>query len=103
MIIWKVTKDPFLAMYLLILADFIGYIPTIIKTYNYPHTEDWKFYLSDVFASGFNLLATQEFIFSKIAFTFYIFFINIFGTSLVLLRRKILDSKNSGRLSGWYD
>src|SRR5665811_1165536 len=47
---WQLTKDPLIALYFAIAADFTGIVPTLIKTYHFPHTEVWIFYFLDVCA-----------------------------------------------------
>jgi len=56
---WQTTKNPSLALYASILSDFTGMIPALIKTYKYPKTEVWSFFLLDVFAAAFSLMAIK--------------------------------------------
>ena len=58
-IFWQITKNPAIALYFAIGADFIGMIPAIIKTYHFPETEIWSFFALDVFAAIFSLLALK--------------------------------------------
>ena len=94
-VIWKVTDNPTLALYMSLLADFIGILPTLIKSYKSPETEDPKFYFSDVLAGLFSILALKTFAFSELVFPAYIFFINLLCVVLILLgRRSNLKNKN---------
>ena len=43
---WQITKNPTLALYYAVAADFTGFVPTLIKTYRLPKTEVWTFYFS---------------------------------------------------------
>ena len=70
-----------------ILADFIGFLPTLVKCYVKPYTEDWKFYTSDIIAGGLNLLSVSSFLLKDFAFPLYIFLINVIPTSLILFGR----------------
>jgi hypothetical protein len=90
LIIWKLTNDPVLALFLSILTDLIGFIPTAEKTWRLPHTEEWKFYFSDVLASTFSLLSLSNFSLGNVAFPIYIFILNLSGVVLILGRRKAL-------------
>lgn len=81
---WQVTKSPLMALYFTIAADFTGIIPTLIKTYRFPHTEVWTFYTLDVIAASFNLLATKEFIVSQYLYPFYIILINLVVVLLII-------------------
>jgi len=85
--VWKTTSNPTLALYMSILADFIGFTPTLVKCYVKPYTEDWKFYTSDIIAGGLNLLSVSTFLLKDFAFPLYIFLINVVPTALILFGR----------------
>ena len=85
--VWKTTANPTLALYMSILADFIGFLPTLVKCYVKPYTEDWKFYTSDIIAGGLNLLSVSSFLLKDFAFPLYIFLINVIPTALILFGR----------------
>jgi len=43
---WQLTGDPFVALLFAILADFVGFVPALVKTYHQPNTEGpWFYYL----------------------------------------------------------
>lgn len=87
-VIWKTTNNPILALYLSILADFIGFLPTITKSFYYPRTEDPKFYASDMLAGGLNILALKVYNIQNLAFPGYIFLLNTLCFILILIGRK---------------
>ena len=70
--LWISTDNPVLALYAQIAADFIGMIPTFIKTYHFPHTEYWLFSAIDSFAAILNILDNKIFNFNAIIFPLYI-------------------------------
>ena len=76
-ILWQITKDAAVAFYFAIAADFIGMIPALVKTYRFPHTEIWLFYLLDVFAAGFSLLAVRIWTVEQYTYPAYIIFANL--------------------------
>lgn len=82
--LWKVTKNPIIALYFAISADFIGMIPTLIKTYRFPKTEVWTFYLMDVCAAGFSLLALSKWTIGEYSYPVYIMLINSLMVLLVI-------------------
>ena len=91
-ILWQTTKNPSLALYASILADFIGMIPALIKTYNFPKTEVWTFYALDVCAALFSLFAIKSFtVFTvqQFAYPLYITCINFLMVVLIVRDRKI--------------
>lgn len=83
-ILWQVTKNPVIALYFAIGADFTGMIPALIKTYKFPHTEIWSFFLLDVFAAGFSLLAVRVWTVEQYAYPIYIMLINLFMVILIV-------------------
>ena len=42
-VLWQVTKQPVLALYFAIAADFTGGVPMFIKTWREPETEIWSY------------------------------------------------------------
>lgn len=90
---WQLTKNPTIALYFAIGADFTGIVPTLIKTYHFPHTEVWTFYFLDVCAGIFNLLATDKFTVNQFFYPLYIIVINL---TIVLLIKKNIFNKTSG-------
>ena len=88
---WQTTKNPILALYLGIMADFIGSVPTIIKSYRLPRTENWSFYGIDALAGMFNLLALTNWNLQDFAYPAYLVFINGL-IALLILRGKHIKS-----------
>lgn len=92
---WQFTKNPLTALYFAIGADFIGVVPTLIKTYHFPHTEVWTFYFLDVCAGIFNLLATEKFILNQYLYPLYIIIINLTVVFLIIKPRLTTWNKKS--------
>jgi len=76
-----------------IVTDFIGFTPTLVKTWEYPDTEEWKFYMSDVIASFFSLLSISRYGFEVLIFPIYIFLINIVSVVMILGRKWYLKRR----------
>lgn len=93
LIIWKTTSNALLGLLMSMVTDFIGFVPTIIKTWKWPETEEWKFYMSDVLSSTFSILSITYYSLSTLAFPAYILFINALGVVLILGRRYALRPK----------
>jgi hypothetical protein len=76
-IAWQATDSPNIAFTFALLADLIVALPTIIKTYQFPETENWKAY--GVSAIGFLLavLAVPEWTYDNGAFVVYLFLLNL--------------------------
>jgi hypothetical protein len=89
LLVWKVTDNPTLGLYASILTDFIGFSPTLVKSYKEPYTESYLFYGCDLIASFFNLLALKSYLMMDLAFPLYIFIVNSSVTLIILLRRRL--------------
>lgn len=87
-ILWQTTKDPAIALYASIGADFTGMIPALIKTYKWPHTEIWTFYVLDVFAGLFSMMAVKQWTPQEYMYPLYITGINLV-MALLILRPKL--------------
>jgi hypothetical protein len=88
LILWQTSHNPMLGLIMSIVTDLIAFTPTIIKMWQLPNTEEWRFYLSDLVASTFSLLSLTVYSFSTIVFPAYIFFFNLIGVSVILFRRR---------------
>lgn len=84
---WQTTDNPAMAVYFSVLADFIGMLPTIIKTYHLPKTELWYFFAIDTLAGICNLLAMKEYTIQAVIFPLYIVCINGAIAILAIRRR----------------
>jgi len=73
LIIWKTTNNPTLGLIMSIVTDLMSFLPSLIKTWKYPETEEWKFYMSDTLASFFSILSIKLYSLANLAFPIYIF------------------------------
>lgn len=92
-ILWQTTSDPTIALYAAIVADATGMVPALIKTYHLPKTEIWTFYLLDVFAAGFNLLAITAWTVQEVSYPVYIMLINALMVFLIVRPTKTCRSE----------
>lgn len=90
--LWYLTKVGNIAISLSIVADALAYIPTMVKAYKAPETEDYKIYLFGSISGLLTLLTIKNWTFAAYGFPLYIFFINI---PLVLLIRFKLGKRLS--------
>lgn len=85
-IIWQLTNLAMVAIVLSILADFFASIPTVVKAYRHPLTEDYKVYLGGIFGSVITLLALRYWSFQYYGFPIYIIFICVLLVFLIAVR-----------------
>lgn len=90
LILWLITKVGNIAILFCILADGLGAVPTIIKSYKEPETEsDWVYSLG-IFNSVIGLLVIKVWNFQHWGFPLYLLFL---GVTLTLLIRFKLGKK----------
>ncbi|NMB91694.1 hypothetical protein GYA37_02495 [candidate division WWE3 bacterium] len=93
--IWKTTNNPVLGLTMSIITDLTAFLPTLVKTWKFPETEEWKFYMSDVVASTFNILSIKHYTYGSLVFPFYILLINTTSVVMINLRKKALNKSNN--------
>ncbi|NMB70226.1 hypothetical protein GYA27_03445, partial [candidate division WWE3 bacterium] len=90
--LWKFTNNPVIGLFSSITADFIGFVPTVIKSYKYPETETWQFFFLGACSSAFNMLATKRWYLTDYVYPLYIIIINSVVVVLIL-RGKLYKNK----------
>lgn len=88
---WQKTRDPLLGLYFGIAADFMGTIPTIIKTWWFPKSEEPTFYLLDATAGLCNLLALVSWTVGDFSYPLYLFLINALVALLIFRKPTIKE------------
>ncbi len=83
-ILWQVTKNPVVALYFAVLADFTGFVPTLIKTYKLPSTEHYLFFLMDTFAGLFSIMAIKTWVPEQFLYPMYIFLLNLVEVFIII-------------------
>ena len=86
--LWYVTKEPAIALFLIILTDFFGAHLTIVKSWRDPASENWVGWAICGVGGILGTLAVGEFNFILLVFPFYIFLINSSMALIILLRRR---------------
>lgn len=72
LVLWLVTGSGFIAILFSILADLIAGIPTLVKAYKSPETENYSVFLFGSISAIITLLAIDKYEFSYYAFPAYI-------------------------------
>ncbi len=87
---WQTTNNPAYGLYFAVVADFIGMVPTLIKTYRFPETENWAFYGIDAVAAAGNILALNSWEIASFAYPLYLLVINAAVAMLALRNRDLI-------------
>jgi len=90
-VVWILTSNPTLALAMSLVTDMIAFIPTVIKTYKKPFTENWAFYGTDIIASTFSILSLTRFTFGDLSYPIYIWILNFGMTILIIYRQKVVN------------
>lgn len=85
---WQIAGDPLIALVFAIIADFIGFIPTFVKTYRDPTSEGPGFYYIETLAVTLNIILIGAWS-QDLLFPGYILLSNLIVLSLIF-RSKFL-------------
>ena len=75
-ILWAITDNPNLALLFSLGADILASVPTLIKSYRYPHSESWVAYAVSAFGFGIGFMSVQTYTIQSTAFVAYVFLLN---------------------------
>jgi hypothetical protein len=89
LLLWYITNEPAVALFLIILTDFIGANLTITKAWRDPKSENWVGWAMCGVGGLLGTLAVGEFNFILMIFPAYICFINSLVAGIVLWRGRI--------------
>ncbi|MBU2103851.1 hypothetical protein KKD81_01660 [Patescibacteria group bacterium] len=87
LILWAVTNQPAVAILFAILSDGIAAVPTVIKAWKHPETENAGPFLSGLFTASTAFTAISALRFTEIAFPIYLIGINCILVFSILRRR----------------
>lgn len=87
LVAWLGFDEGFLATLFAILVDLIAFVPTYVKSWNFPDSENLAPYLSGIFNSLLSLLTITTFTFLTYGFAFY-FLLGCVVEILIVLYRK---------------
>lgn len=91
LLLWWVTKVGNIAIVFAILADLLAGLPTIIKSYKAPETENYLIYFADAISAALTLLTIKTWNFATYGFPVYIL---IADSLLALLIRSKIGKGN---------
>jgi len=82
--LWRITRSPVVALYINILVDFLGFLPTIQKSYLHPETENSLAWIIGTSATALNVLALTTLKLQIALYPIYLFLANGVVTILVI-------------------
>ena len=87
-VLWQITKDPLIALWLSVAADFCAAVPTLVKAYRDPKSETPSAYLLVALSAIAAAFATSLIDIPNLLWLAYIFGINGATLSLILLGKR---------------
>jgi hypothetical protein len=94
LVLWLVAKQPVLSAVLATAIEFLGFVPTIRKSWHKPFTETLQFYYLNTLRFSFALFALQRYtIVTTIYPIIWILFNGFFALMLVMRRKQIQEGK----------
>lgn len=86
LVLWQITKIGNIAISFSILADGLAAIPTVVKSYTAPESENYKVYLFSMANAILTLFTINVWNFAHYAFPFYILLIDVILFVLIKFR-----------------
>ena len=87
LVLWLVTKVGNIAIAFSIFADLMAGIPTLVKSYKYPETENWIEFMSSFISSIILMFTLKIWRFEYFGFPLYIIFYDL--TAVLLIKFKL--------------
>jgi hypothetical protein len=92
-ILWYITSEPAIALFLIILIDIIGVNLTVVKTWENPETENWVAWAICGIGGFFGILAVGNFNFILLSYPIYICLANSTMALIVIFRKRYIKYK----------
>lgn len=90
-ILWIVTDSPLVTLLINIGIDFLGMVPTLVKSFVDPWSEDLLAWSVTVFSNFLNIVAIERWEFSIVVYPIYMVLVN--GFVVLFLLKKFLPFK----------
>jgi len=87
LVLYLITNILWVSILFAILADLLAYVPTFIKTWEYPETENSSTYLGGVINNVLSLLITKNWIFAIYSFPVYLILANLMEVYFIYRKR----------------
>ncbi|MBI3619990.1 hypothetical protein HY214_02490 [Candidatus Roizmanbacteria bacterium] len=87
LVLWYITKVGNIAIAFSIFADLMAGIPTLVKSYKYPETENWIAYMFSIISISIALLTIKTWTFPSYGFPLYILIFD--STAFLLIKFKL--------------
>lgn len=93
LVAWYMTKNPNVAILLAILSDALAALPTLIKGWNFPETENGFLFLGSLFSVSTSFTEVHQWKLTEVAFPIYLIILSLTMMFLIEGRRNYLKRK----------
>jgi len=93
LVVWYVSKDPNYAILFALISDGFAAIPTVVKSWKYPDTEEIKAYIGGLILALSSFFAIQVWDFSALAFPIYLVGLNLIIIAAIKHKKPSLVGK----------
>lgn len=93
LLFWILTKEPNIAIVFSLISDTFASLPTYVKAYKAPFTENYVVFLAGVINTAIVILSLSSYNFSYIAFPLYILINHALFVLIILWRRRVLKNR----------
>jgi hypothetical protein len=90
---WIITKDPTVSVIIAVSIDFIGFMPTLRKTWQHPETETPLLYSMNVLRHILMLFSLQAYNIATTLHSIVMIITNFIMTTLIVIPRKLSKTK----------
>ncbi len=90
---WIITKDPTVSVIIAVLIDFIGFMPTLRKTWQHPETETPLLYSMNVVRHILMLFSLQAYNIATMLHSIVMIVTNSIMTVFIMIPRKLSENK----------
>lgn len=92
-VIWRLSNSPGLAVIVMLIADLMGGLPTLIHSWQKPNEEEWRTFSISAVGSFCTLLAVNSWKITAFAFPLYLVVMGLTYSTIIITRRKYLGYK----------
>ncbi len=90
---WIITKDPTISVVIAVSIDFIGFMPTLRKTWQHPETEMPLLYSMNVLRHILMLFSLQTYNIATMLHSIVMIVTNSIMTAFIMIPRKLSENK----------
>lgn len=99
LVVWQTTTHPSIAVLFAVLSDGAAGVPTLLKAWRYPETENaWPF-VTSVLGASTSFVAIKSWSVSAYAFPVYLVLDNVLTTCVIFRKRLVSPAGHRGKVA----